>query len=32
MAAATGIVLYLAVATVERIVIPWHASMRSPEP
>ncbi len=32
MAAATGIVLYLAVAAVERIVIPWHASMRSPEP
>ena len=32
MAAATGIVLYLAVAAVERVVIPWHASMRSPEP
>ena len=31
LAAATGIVLYLAVAAVERIVIPWHASMRSPE-
>ena len=31
MAAATGIVLYLAVAAVERVVIPWHASMRSPE-
>ena len=32
LAAATGIVLYLAVAAVERVVIPWHASMRSPEP
>ena len=32
MAAATGIVLYLAVVAVERLVIPWHASMRSPEP
>ena len=32
LAAATGIVLYLAVVAVERIVIPWHASMRSPEP
>jgi NitT/TauT family transport system permease protein len=31
MAAATGIVLYLAVVAVERVVIPWHASMRSPE-
>jgi len=31
MAAVTGIVLYLAVVMIERVVIPWHASMRSPE-
>ena len=31
-AAVTGIVLYLAVVAIERIVIPWHASMRSHEP
>jgi NitT/TauT family transport system permease protein len=28
MAAVTGIVLYLIVAAVERVVIPWHASVR----
>lgn len=28
MAAATGIVLYLIVVAIERVVIPWHASMR----
>jgi NitT/TauT family transport system permease protein len=31
-AAVTGIVLYLLVAVVERLVIPWHASMRSRDP
>ena len=30
--AATGIVLYLAIAAVERVVIPWHASQRAGEP
>lgn len=28
LAAATGIAMYLAVVVVERLVIPWHASMR----
>ena len=28
MAAATGIVLYLVVVAIERLVMPWHASMR----
>jgi NitT/TauT family transport system permease protein len=28
LAAATGIAMYLAVVAVERLVIPWHASMR----
>ncbi len=28
LAAATGIVLYLAVVAMERVVIPWHASLR----
>ena len=28
MAAVTGIVLYLVVVAVERVVIPWHASLR----
>jgi NitT/TauT family transport system permease protein len=28
LAAATGIVMYLAIVAVERLVIPWHASMR----
>jgi NitT/TauT family transport system permease protein len=32
LAAITGIVLYLAVAAIERAVIPWHASVRSQEP
>jgi NitT/TauT family transport system permease protein len=31
-AAVTGIVLYLAVVALERVVMPWHASMRSGEP
>jgi NitT/TauT family transport system permease protein len=30
--AVTGIVLYLAIAALERVVIPWHASMRVTEP
>lgn len=30
--AVSGIVSYLAIAAVERIVIPWHASMRAVEP
>jgi NitT/TauT family transport system permease protein len=30
--AVTGIVLYLAIAAIERIVIPWHASVRAGEP
>ncbi len=30
--AVTGIVLYLAIAAVERVVIPWHASVRTVEP
>jgi len=30
--AVTGIVLYLAIAAVERLVIPWHASMRAEQP
>jgi NitT/TauT family transport system permease protein len=29
--AATGIALYLAIVVVERLVIPWHASLRGPE-
>jgi NitT/TauT family transport system permease protein len=29
--AATGIALYLAIVVIERLVIPWHASLRSPE-
>jgi ABC-type nitrate/sulfonate/bicarbonate transport system permease component len=32
MAAVTGIVLYLIVVAVERVVIPWHASMRGGAP
>ena len=28
LAAATGIAMYLAIVAVERLVIPWHASMR----
>jgi NitT/TauT family transport system permease protein len=32
MAAVTGIVLYLIVVAVERVVIPWHASMRGQAP
>jgi NitT/TauT family transport system permease protein len=31
LAAATGIVFYLVVVAVERIAIPWHASMRATE-
>jgi len=31
-AAVTGIVLYLVVVALERLVMPWHASMRSYEP
>jgi NitT/TauT family transport system permease protein len=30
--AVTGIVLYLAIAAIERVVIPWHASIRASEP
>lgn len=30
--ATTGIVLYLAIAAIERLVIPWHASVRGTEP
>jgi NitT/TauT family transport system permease protein len=32
LGAATGIVLYLAVVAVERVMIPWHASVRASEP
>jgi NitT/TauT family transport system permease protein len=32
LGAVTGIVLYLAVVTVERVMIPWHASLRGTEP
>jgi len=30
--AATGIVLYLVIVAIERVAIPWHASVRSTEP
>lgn len=30
--ATTGIVLYLAISAIERVVIPWHASVRGTEP
>ena len=30
--AATGIALYLVIVAVERVVIPWHASVRATEP
>ena len=32
LAAATGIVFYLVIVAIERVVIPWHASMRATEP
>jgi NitT/TauT family transport system permease protein len=32
MAAVTGIVLYLIVVAIERVVMPWHASMRGQTP
>jgi NitT/TauT family transport system permease protein len=32
LGAATGIVLYLVIVAVERVVIPWHASVRGTEP
>jgi NitT/TauT family transport system permease protein len=32
LGAVTGIVLYLAVVAVERVMIPWHASLRGTEP
>jgi NitT/TauT family transport system permease protein len=32
LAAVTGIVMYLATVAIERVVIPWHASVRSQEP
>lgn len=32
LAAAAGIVLYLAIVAIERAVIPWHASLRRQEP
>ncbi|MER3418428.1 MAG: nitrate ABC transporter permease [Chloroflexota bacterium] len=31
MASVTGIALYLVVVAIERVVIPWHASLREPE-
>ena len=31
LAAATGIAFYLAIVAIERLVIPWHASMRTAE-
>lgn len=31
LAAATGIAFYLAIVAIERLVIPWHASMRATE-
>jgi NitT/TauT family transport system permease protein len=31
LAAATGIVFYLVIVAIERLVIPWHASMRARE-
>lgn len=30
--AATGIVMYLAIVAAERVIIPWHASVRATEP
>jgi NitT/TauT family transport system permease protein len=32
LGAATGIVFYLAIVAIERVVIPWHASVRGQEP
>ena len=32
LGAATGIIFYLAVVALERMVIPWHASVRSTDP
>ena len=32
LSATTGIVFYLAIVAIERLVIPWHASVRSQEP
>jgi NitT/TauT family transport system permease protein len=32
LGAATGIVFYLVIVAMERLVIPWHASLRSGEP
>lgn len=32
LGAVTGIVLYLAVVMIERVMIPWHASLRATEP
>ena len=32
LAAATGICFYLVIVAIERLVIPWHASMRAGEP
>jgi hypothetical protein len=32
LAAATAIVFYLVIVAIERLVIPWHASMRGHEP
>jgi NitT/TauT family transport system permease protein len=32
LAALTGIVFYLAVVILERVFIPWHASLRTDEP
>ena len=32
LAAITGIALYLGIVTIERAIIPWHASVRSQEP
>ena len=32
LAAVTGVVFYLAIAALERVLIPWHASIRADEP
>jgi NitT/TauT family transport system permease protein len=32
LGAATGIAFYLAIVALERVFIPWHASVRSSEP
>jgi ABC-type nitrate/sulfonate/bicarbonate transport system permease component len=32
LGAVTGIVFYLVIVAIERLVIPWHASVRGHEP